>query len=145
MALTVTATVTRGDLGLSDLNINDHNNYSIAPNTMGGATSWDRNQVSSPWVDGEITISRRRSNVMEPVLVNVYGVSQPDMLANLQTLVDAFCQNSFTMIIKLGSATYQYSCEAADYSIEWGYKMHSTQCMANFQVPRHPIPTSGGV
>lgn len=145
MALSVTATVTRADLGLSPLNINDHSNYSLSPSVFGGSSTWERNRVSSPWVDGEITVSRRRATVTDTFVINVYGSNQADMLANIQELVQAFSQNSYHLTLTMNGTVYQYMCEAADYTVEWGYKMHSNQTTVTFQVPRKPQPSNGGV
>ena len=143
MALTVAATVTRTDLGLSTLNINDHVNYALGSQILGGTVSWERNQVNSPWVDGDITVSRRRPNVQESVQINVYGDNQTEMLANIKEITEAFSQNSYQMTVTLNGQVYRYQCESADYSVEWGVKMHSSQCMVMFSVPRRPIALAG--
>jgi hypothetical protein len=143
MALSVTSLVTRDSLGLSALNINDHTNFILGAQIMGGTVAWERNQVSSPWVDGDITISRRRPNVQENLQVNILGSDQGVMLANIQTIVEAFTQDEFVLTIGLDGNQYWYGCEAADYSIEWGIKMHSNQCMVTFMLPRKPIALAG--
>ena len=143
MALTVAATVTRTDLGMSSLNINDHSNYILGTQILGGAVAWERNQVSSPWVDGDITVSRRRPNVQENIQVNILGTNQATMLTNIKTITEAFSQNSFTLTVTMSGSVYQYSCEAADYTVEWSVKMHSNQCMVSFMLPRKPIALAG--
>jgi hypothetical protein len=142
MAFVVTAKVTRNDLGLTDLNINDHVNYSLSASIMGGTVSWERREATSPWVDGSVTTARRRQKATETMQVNVYGGTQSELLDNMRELVEAFSQNSYTLKIVLKGTDYHYACEAADYSVEWGYKMHSEQAMVTFQVPRHPTPKS---
>lgn len=143
MALTVAATVTRSSLGLSTLNINDHVNYQLGAQIMGGTVTWDRNTVSSPYVDGDVTVSRRRPNINETIQVNILASSQAVMLTNIKALAEAFCQDTYTLTITMSGQTYQYKCESADYSIEWGIKMHSDQCMMVFSVPRKPIALAG--
>lgn len=143
MALGTTASVTRSLLGLGNLDINDHVSYVLSYGILGANTSWERNQVKSQWVDGDVTVSRRRGNVIEPMVFHVYGNDQSDLQSNISTLIDAFIQDSFTMTIDLDGSTYQYSCESADHSVEWGYKMHSAMTTVTFQVPRKPIALAG--
>ncbi len=142
--LTVAASVTRDDLGLGTLNINDHSNYILTSTILGGTVAWQKNQVSSPYVDGDITITRRRPTVMEPFEVHVYGTSGGSLMTNASTLITAFSQDSFSLSIAINSATRQYECEAADYTIEYAHtKFSVNMCTVRFQLPRSPVPTVG--
>lgn len=142
--LTVSAAVTRTDLGLSNLNINDHDKYILSTTILGGSVAWQKNQVSSPYVDGDITITRRRPTVIEPFEVYVYGTSGATLMTNTQALIDAFSQDSFSLSVTINGATRQYACETADYSLEYSHtKFASHMCTVRFQLPRNPIPTVG--
>lgn len=144
MSLAFTATVTRSDLGLSSLNINDHIKYITTTQIMGGQVTWQRNSVSSPYVDGDVTISRRRPSVNDVFVVDVIGANHATIRTNLQALVAAFLQDKFNIIITLDGATYQYQCETSDYSIEWNHaKIHDKRITAQFNVMRKPIAVSG--
>jgi len=144
--ISVNAKVTRTDLGLGDLNINDTTKYRIAgPSVMDGTTAWERNQVTSPWVEGDITISRRRGNVTSQLNIYVTGSTIGDMLANIRTLVDAFTQNRFTVQINMGTSVNQWDCEAADYSVVMDTAhVYNMYAMATFSLQRKPIPVAGG-
>ncbi len=142
--LTVVAAVTRTDLGLDPLDINDHSKYVLTTTILGGSVAWQKNQVSSPYVDGDITITRRRPTVMEPFEVYVYGTNGSTLMSNTEALIDAFSQDSFSLSITINGATRQYACETADYTIEYTHtKFASHMCTVRFQLPRSPIATVG--
>lgn len=143
--LSVVAKVTRPSLGLPDLDINDHTYYTIAgQQIMGGTVQWDRKQVSAPWVDGDVTVARRRGNVMENLTVYVAGSTQADLNTNLQNLIGAFTQDRYTLSITIGSQQYAWDCETADYSVQFDTPhLHSLYVAATFSIPRKPVALSG--
>lgn len=144
MALTLAASVTRDELGMGDLNINDHTSYALGVNILGGQVAWQKQQVTSPYIDGDITITRRRPTVMETIEINVYGTNHSTLITRLKTLVQAFSQDTFNLGVSFNGTLRQYQCEAADYSIEYNQpKIHSHQCLVRFSVPRNPIPIAG--
>ena len=69
--LTLIALVSRDLLGLGALNINDHENYRVAPGFLGGQVTWVRSTAASPYMDDEVTAENRQA-----VVVAV----QPDVL-----------------------------------------------------------------
>lgn len=143
--LTTTAVVTRSLLGKADLNINDHAKYILTDTIMGGTVTWERQQASSPWVDGDITISRRRPNVQENVKVYVLGNTQTELQTNLAELVEAFIQDTYTLQIAPGNQSYAWQCESADYTVEFSHvHFYAKKLVVNFMVPRRPIMTAGG-
>lgn len=141
---TFAATVTRSDLGLADLNINDGTNFKVSNEILGGTVTYDRNVVSSPYVNGDITVHRRRANVQERFAVYVYGSSQAVLRANVKTLIDAFSQDTFNVTISLDSDPNTYQCEASDYTVEWSNAhIFSLQVRVMFNLNRKPIPLAG--
>lgn len=144
LALTTVAYVTRGLLALDDLDINDHTNYSLAPGIMGGQVTWDRNEVSSPWVDGEITVSRKKRNVQENLIINVYGASQAGLQARMVTLVEAFTQDNYSLAFNINGDIRMYKCFAADYQVSWDQSRNKAMNVPiTFMVPRLPNPWRG--
>lgn len=145
--LNVVATVTRAQLGLGDLNINDGNTYTLAgPQIMGGTVTWDRRQVSSPWVDGDVTVARRRANVQDQLTFYVGGSSTANMNLNLQNLIWAFTQDRYTLSITVGSQQFAWDCEAADYSVQIDTPhMKALYVAVTFTIPRKPAALSGAV
>lgn len=143
--LITSATVTRTLLGLSNLNINDHVNYTLTDTIMGGTVTWERNTASSPYVDGDITVSRRRPNVQEQLRIYVMGDNQNMLQQNLSTLIQAFIQDTYTLQIAPGNQAYAWQCEAADYTIAWS-NVHfvAKKLEVTFSIPRRPVMTAGG-
>lgn len=143
----MSVTITRSSLGLLDLDINDHLNYIVAgPEFLGGQMSWERNQVSSPFVDGDFTVNRRRQNVTENVVIEIMAGSGLELQVNTRVLTQAFSQDEFYMKVEINRATSIYLCEAADYRlITSGPRYVAHQIQSVFSVPRRPIPTSEGL
>jgi hypothetical protein len=137
-------TVTRTALGLSVLNINDFVNYYCATEFLGGQVTWNRNQVSSPWVDGQYTTSRTRQNVMEKIGVEIVAADTADLKAKTDAIISAFMQSYFVLTATIDGATWSYACEAADYQQAFtGPRMYARQGQVLFDMPRRPVPLSG--
>ena len=154
---TVTVNVTRTQLGLSDLNINDGVNYKIsgADQFVQGAVTWERDTTRSPYVEGEFTTNRRRGNVQERLGIEVFkgnsagisGQGKFALEANIQQLIQAFTQDAFVLNMTAASGTtwqneWHWACEAADYSVViTGPRLASQQALVTFTVIRNPVAT----
>lgn len=139
-------TVSRTLLALPDLDINDHQAYYVAPGTLGAQLSYNRQQISAPWCDGQITVNRSMQNVSEPVVVEVLGEDNGEVFANMATLLAAFAQDHFTLTVVVdGLVTNTYRCEAADYQIgAWvSGRLAAEQAQVTFTVPRQPLAKAG--
>lgn len=142
--LTLSVLVSRTILGLSDLQINDHTNYFIAPGSFGGAVTWNRTQVQSPYIDGAVTVNRTRNMVNDAINVEVRGNDTAGVHTNLQALLNAFIQDNYTITVSVNGSSRQYACEAADYHAEWtGPRWVANQIQVALTVPRFPVPISG--
>lgn len=154
---TLSALVTRTQLGLSDLQINDNLNYRIsgADQFMQGTVIWERDSTKSPYVEGEFTTNRRRSNVQERLGVEVFkgdsagisGQGKFALEANIQQLIQAFTQDAFVINATANSGTtwqqeWHWACEAADYAVTiTGPRLASQQALVVFTVIRNPVAT----
>lgn len=155
--LALSVTLTRNLLNLPVLQINDGVRYKVAPNFLGGAQSWNRQQVTSAWMDGAVTVNRTRQQVQEPVGVEVYGrlvangiATAAVLAANEAELLAAFEQDNFTITVVLGSGdaavTTAYAAEAADLqSIRTGDRLRALQSQVQFTMPRQPVPLIGAL
>jgi hypothetical protein len=144
--LAMSVTLSRTLLGLGDLEINDHLNYAVGPQLLGGTVAWNRQKATSPFLDGEVTTQRSRQNVTEQVAVEVYAGDAAELKANTAALITAFCQDSFVLTVTLEGTFYVYQCEAADVTIAWvGARMMAHQGQVTFAVPRQPVPLLGAV
>jgi len=143
--LTLTAHVTRNQLSLGDLHINDHTNFYIAQeNFLSQQVSWNKQQVTSIFLDGSVTVARSLQTVNENITVEVLGDTTADLYTNIQTLVQAFKQDYFQLKVTTNSQLITYQCEAADYSVTWqGVRMIANQVQVVLSVPRQPNPLVG--
>ena len=138
--------VSRTLLGLPALQINDHLNYKVAPQFLGGNVQWNRTKVTSPFLDGEVTTQRTRQNVSEQIAVEIFAGSAAELQANTAALLAAFSQDSFVLTVTIAGTVYAYQCEAADAQTAWtGPRMMAHQGQVVFGVPRQPLALTGGV
>lgn len=145
--LNVVARVSRTLLGLGDLDVNDHSSYVLGgPAAFQGQVSWQRTTTSAPWVDGEVTWERRRSNSIEPLTIYAKGSSLSDLDTKIATLTAAFFQDRFTFQMIVGGANHAWDCECADVSQVLYDTSHvaSKYVAVTFSVPRKPVPLAGG-
>lgn len=132
--------VSRDLLGLTPLQINDHLTYAVAAPFLGGTVTWNRTQVSSPMMDGDVTTFRRRPTVTETVTVEVMAGNQADLHSAISQLVLAFQQDAYTVTITLGGEVYAYRCESADFAVAWvGARFIAHQLQVTLSVPRSPV------
>jgi hypothetical protein len=144
--ISMSVLLSRTPLGLPALQINDHLNYKIAPQFLGGNVQWNRQKVSSPFLDGEVTTQRSRQSVAEQIAVEVFAGSAAELQTNTAALIAAFSQDSFTLTVTLAGTVYAYACEAADVQVAWtGPRMMAHQGQVVFSVPRQPVALVGAV
>lgn len=154
--LNLNVTVSRAALSLGPLHINDGIRYKIGGTFLGGTESWNRVQLTSPYIDGAATVSRTRQMVNEPVEVRVYGRGYTDPTrpwltadrlpptpqqrsVNEQLLIAAFQQDNFTLKVTVNGVLWAYACEAADLTRTWSGALHAAgQALLTFTMPRQP-------
>lgn len=144
--IAMSVALSRTALALPALEINDHLNYAVATQFLGGNVQWNRQQVSSPFLDGQVTTQRSRQNVTEQIAVEIYAGSGNELQINTRTLIAAFSQSDYVLTVVIGGATYAYQCEAADVQTAWvGVRLMANQGQVVFGVPRQPLALLGGV
>lgn len=144
--IALSVTVTRTELGLGDLEINDGTTYICTPKLDPGAVSYRREQVKSPFVDGTFTISRVKDQTEFQLVVDVLGSTHSAMQSAVGTLIDAMTQDEFTLKVVIDGATYSWTCEAGDYAMGWSNAhFASTRTAVAFTLPRKPVPASGPI
>jgi len=142
--ITLVAKVTRTALGLADLDINDHLNYSCGIPMLGGEKRWKRNSISSAYQRGEVENSATLGDVIETVTVEVKGSSYANMMANVATLREAFGQGQYQLKLTIDGTQHTWACKRADeqYDIVSG-RIASRQVKWTFSVPRLPDAVAG--
>lgn len=128
------------------LNINDQLDYIVGNDIMGAMVTYDRQTVSSPYVNGDITVHRRRGTVSEKFSVYVLGDTQTELQTNIRTLIQAFSQDKFNLSLMLDGIEWSYMCEASDYQVEWANtNFFAQKVKVTFTLLRSPIALVGGV
>jgi hypothetical protein len=143
--LDLSVEVNRDALALTPLDIAQPPYYLAASPFLSSQVSWDRQTVSSRWIDGEVTTSRKRGMVMETIAVEVVATDMATLQDYMQTLIEALCQDTYTMTITVDGTLWVYNCEAADYTnLMWTTpRLVAAQGQAQFTVPRRPVAAVG--
>jgi hypothetical protein len=142
----LSVTISRTALGLGPLEIATSREYYLGTQFLGAAVQWDRQQVTSQWLDGAVTTSRHRQMVTEQLAVEVVGGDLREVQDRINELVRAFLQDSYVMTVKAGGSTRSYRCETADYQdLSWTTpRLAGAQGQVVLSVPRQPVALSGG-
>lgn len=144
--LFLSCVISRAGLGLPDLEINDGYIYQASTQFLGAAVNFNRQQATSPYIDGAVTVARTLEMVTEPLAVEVWGRTGLDatlknsyLRENMNILTAAFWQDSFTLTITVEDALYAYRAEAADVQLAWvGNRFIAKKGLITFTVPRQP-------
>jgi hypothetical protein len=144
LEIPIDALVTREELGLPDLDINDNDNYIVGPNLAPGVVAWQRLQASSPFMHGAVTVGRRKDIVTAEIAVDILANNFTALTAAKQTIVEAFEQDSFRLKMTFEGSQYEWACEAADHGVSWEHpRVHARRLTVLFSFPRQPIPLLG--
>lgn len=152
MANVMVAVVSRPQLGLADLNINDHVNFILSSSSIfSGTVSWRRNQAQSPFVEGQVLVSAVRDLVQDQIAIEVMAgktgsvsAGHSGLQANLKTLIDAFSQYNYNLSVQWDTIPYTYACQPADYTIDWtGGRAQAQQLQVKFNIFRSPVAVQG--
>lgn len=136
--------VSRTLLGLSPLEIAFGPVYYVAPGSFGSAVAWNRQQATSPWLDGAVTTQRSRQMVTEQLVVEVKGSTYATVRTAMTALIEALIQDNFTVTITVEGSETVWNCEAADYAEKWETaRMVGHQGQVTCSLPRQPVPLAG--
>jgi hypothetical protein len=134
------ASVSRSALGLPALDLNDHLNYIVADQILGGQQTWNRQTAKSPYVDGEWLVNANKALVQDRFAVQVLGATQGEMADNLIALTDAFGQPQYTLTVQTDDQIRTYLCQPADYTVDWSReRMMARKALVTLSVPRQPV------
>ena len=147
--IAVACFITRTELALADLNLNDGSNYKVI-GIGPGSLEWNRQYAGSPYVHGEVLVNAVKAQGNLPMSIRCKGTTQSAREANVAALCRALEQFVYNITLTIEGVTYTWQCDPADYSLdEKGEisKFHrlAKQTVVTAQVPRHPIPIAGSV
>lgn len=136
--------VTRVALGLPDLELNDFVSYYVGAEFLGGQETFQRSQVGSPFLDGQVTTYRQMQNINETMQFEVLADDQDELRANVAALKDAFRQDSYTLNVTVGTQSYQFAFEAGDSQVSWsGPRFIANQLQVIITAQRKPLVLTG--
>jgi hypothetical protein len=140
--LTVSLQVTRE--GSTSLELNDGVTYILTDRVTPGPITWRRESVTSPYLDGEFTVSRVREESDLQLVVDVIGTTLSEIDTAVEVLIDALTQPAFEITFTVEDVTYQWSCEAGDYVMAFeNVRFYNRRTTVAFTIPRHPVPIQG--
>lgn len=118
MAIDLSVVITRDELSLADLELNEAP-YKIARSGLDqGEASMRRITTDSPFVDGRTLISAVVDSRTAQLNIRVRRANNADVKTSLKELKAAFGQFTYTIAIAIDSNVITtMQCEVADYSI----------------------------
>lgn len=138
--------ITRTELGLADLDLNDGTVYVMALDGIRPrGESWRREFARSPNVPGQRVVHA----VLEadPLQVDVIckGDTWFDAHQNYETAVDAFRQTTFNVTETVDGVTHLWQCTEADVVPVWRAIWQAVPAIAvAFEAPRQPVDVDSG-
>lgn len=108
-------TITRTELGLGNLNLQDPTNgFYVSDEWKPGGVQWQHFKASeSSFVDGARVVGQRRIGVDEIFTVYIYATTPAGLKAKMQTVIDALSQYRYTLTINWDGASYVFQANGA--------------------------------
>lgn len=108
---TVTATITRTELGLPDLSLIDPGTYEIpAGGLRPGAVPNELETATSPYVSGALLVARRKALVPASIVVDVEATTHAALRDRVAAIRSAFDQRSYQLSAVLDGTAWTWSC-----------------------------------
>ena len=109
--------VSRTELGLSDLQLEQKDKYYLPDGTFGaGETGHTRVTSDSPMVKGRYLSSIVESDRTGNIAVHVIS-TEANLQADCQTIIDAMTQFRFMLAWSLDGLSGTWQCETADWAV----------------------------
>lgn len=113
--LTISATVTRTELSLGDLQLNDGTNFTLTRDGFTpGSKSFRKETVDSPLVAGRYLLHAVADVVVSELKIRCSSTTDAGLAANVTAVVNAFSQFQYTVTVTINGVAWQYLCECAD-------------------------------
>lgn len=149
MSLVVAAAVTRTELVLGDLNLNDGTTYQVVQ-AGPGARRRRRKTVTSDWVHGELVIASPLAGVDRQLRVRCKASTGGGLSTAITAVIAAFSQSTYTVSGTFDTGfPFQWNyCTEADIEPGDGeymdkFSLHSHQQELVLSIPSSPISGSG--
>lgn len=122
------------------LDVNNGTSYKVSKGSFEeSTTTFRREEVTSPFVEGKFTVNALRENVSEKLSIRVSGADTISVQNNVTALINAVKANQFLIQVTLGNAQQIWFCFASDYSVNTQMEyLHARQALVNVTVTRYP-------
>ena len=143
--LDVVAFVTRDELELDPLDINDGVNFILGKGVQTGKLTWRKDTVTSPYVHGRFPVREVMDAVEMTLVVYALGSSHAVLTENIGVLIAPFTeQNEYELRIDVESQAYHWRCERADYEVAFATEtLNALLVPVQFTIYRSPIAVAG--
>lgn len=148
--IAISYAITRGELGLADLALQDLANGYEVIEFGPGSRSWRKETVKSAYVHGETLVSAVMDVQVAPLKMRVRGSTHAIADSRLKTVLDAFSQFVYSIGVVIDGVTWIWTCQPADISVGESGDINKFQWMAKMfevtaSIPRNPVPLSGSL
>lgn len=147
--LTVVASVSRTELGLSALDLSVPGTYEVVAAGPGARTPV-LDEVTGRYVSGSAVLNVTWARGSLSLVVRVYATTHAALATRTQALVKAFSQRSYQLTLTIGGQTSTWKCHAATIAPSGGdgvnkYELMHASPMQTYtlSVPRQPTPVAG--
>lgn len=122
------------------LDVNDGTNYKVAKGSFEESnTTFRKDEVTNPFVEGKFIINALRENVSEKLVIRVFGTNTVTVQNNVTALINAVKSNQFLIESTLGNAKQTWLCFASDYSVNTQLEyLQARQALVSITVTRYP-------
>lgn len=146
--LSLDVAITRTELALADLLIQDPANGYEVVRLGPGSRSWRKETVKNAYVHGDTLVNAVLDVQVAPMTIRVSGLTLATANSRLETLLDAFSQFSYSLGVIIDGETWVWVCQPADASVGEGGSFNKFHTMAHMyevtlSIPRNPVPISG--
>jgi hypothetical protein len=146
--MTLSYQVTREELGLGNLELQDPANGYEVVRFGPGAMAWNRQTVKSPFIHGEVLVGATMGLETAPLTVRVRASTAAALDSRLAVLLAAFSQFAYFAGADINGQPYIWACQPADWSVGENGEFNKFHVMAkiaevSLSIPRDPTPTAG--
>jgi hypothetical protein len=122
------------------LDVSDGVNYKVAKDSLtSSAVTFRRDEVTNAFVEGKFLVNALRDNVVENLVIYVYGDTMSSLKTKIDALTSAVSQVNFNARITMGSMQKLWECWSSDYTVGITTEfLHNTQAMVTVQLHRLP-------
>lgn len=106
------------------------------------SVQWRKQEISSAYVEGSYVNTAVKENIVEPLVVYVYGGTPYELEQRVTALTDGLDQMQYQVTMRNGDLEETWDCTVADYVVQTPQEMlNATMAVVRASVPRRPTVT----